>query len=62
MAKKINKDFLIKGSGIMLRNNKKKDIIKEIMFLENRGILSKETTRKITCAEWELLIFLDDYY
>ena len=51
MAKKINKDFLIKGSGIMLRNNKKKDIIKEIMFLENRGILSKEATRKITCAE-----------
>ena len=35
----------------MLRSNKKKDIIKEIMFLENTGILSKGPTRKITCAE-----------
>ena len=34
----------------MLRSNKKKDIIKGITFLENRGILSKGPTRKITCA------------
>ena len=36
----------ITGSGISLTKNEIKDIIKVIKFLENRGILLKETTRK----------------
>ena len=36
------------GSGTTLTNNEIKDIMKVIKSLENRGILSKETTRKIT--------------
>ena len=40
-----------KGSGITLTNNETKDIIKVIKSLENRGILLKGTTRKITGQE-----------
>ena len=36
------------GSGITLTNNETKDIIKLIKSLDNRGILLKGTTRKIT--------------
>ena len=36
----------------------KSDIIKTIRTIENRGILSKETTRKITSQEGRLLNFL----
>ena len=36
------------GSGITLTNNETKDIMKVIRSLENRGILMKGTTRKIS--------------
>ena len=35
------------GSGITLTNHEKKEIIKVIKPLENKGIALKETTRKI---------------
>ena len=43
----------ITGSGITLTNNEIKDIMKVIKYLENRGILLKETIRKITSQEGE---------
>ena len=46
LGKKIQKK--IYGSGITLRNNEIKDIMKVITSLENTGILLKGTTRKIT--------------
>ena len=50
--KEINKfknDFTVnEGSGITPTKNETKDIIQVIKFLENRGIILKETTRKIT--------------
>ena len=52
-AKKLNKDIFvgvpsITGSRIILTNNEVKGIMKVIKSLRNRGILLKETTRKIT--------------
>ena len=48
----LNKKFTsTKGSGITLTSNEVKDIIKVIKSLENRGILLKGTTRKITSQE-----------
>ena len=44
----LNKFTSSKGPGTTLTNNEIKDIIKLIKSLENRGILLKETTRKIT--------------
>ena len=46
------------GLGITLTNNEIKDIIKVIKYLENRGILSKKTNRKIASQEGEFLNFL----
>ena len=46
------------GSKINLTNNKIKDIIKVITPLENRGILLKGATRKITSQEGGFLNFL----
>ena len=46
------------GLGITLTNNEIKDIIKIIKYLENRGILSKKTNRKIASQEGEFLNFL----
>ena len=40
-----------KAIGITLTDNEITDIIKVIMSLENRGILLKETTRRITCQD-----------
>ena len=55
----LNKKFTSsKGSGITLANNEIKDIIKVIKSLENRRILSKETTRKSTSQEKKFLNFL----
>ena len=48
----------ITGSGITLQNNEIKDIIKVIRYLENRGILLKRTTKKITTRKG-FSIFLD---
>ena len=45
------------GLGITLTNNEIKDIIKVIKYLENRGILSKKTNRKIASQEGEFLNF-----
>ena len=39
------------GSGITRTSNEITDIMKVIKYLENRGILFKETTRKITSQE-----------
>ena len=36
------------GSGITLKTNEIKDIMKVIKPLQNRGILIKETNKKIT--------------
>ena len=52
LGKKIKKGIsLITRSDITLRNNEIKHIIKVIKFSENRGILLKRTTRKITSQE-----------
>ena len=48
-----------RGSGITLTNNKIKDIINVVRSLENRGILLKEITRKITSQERRFLSFLE---
>ena len=52
-----NKEY-ITGSGITLTNNEIKDIIKVIKSLENREILLKGTTTKITSQEGGFLNFL----
>ena len=46
------------GLGITLTNNEIEDIIKVIKYLENRGILSKKTNRKIASQEGGFLNFL----
>ena len=48
----------ITGSGITLTYNEIKDIIKVIKSLENRGVLLKGFTRKITSQEERFIIFL----
>ena len=45
-------------AAIILTDNEIKDIIKVIKSLENRGILSKGTTRKITSQEGRFFNFL----
>ena len=45
---RFNKEY-ITGSGTALTSNEIKDIMKVIRSLENRRILLKRTTRKITC-------------
>ena len=46
------------GTGVTLTDNEIKDIIKVIKFLENREILLKGTTKKITSQEGGFLNFL----
>ena len=59
ISEKIKKEISsITGSGVTLTSNEKEDIIKVIKSLENRGILLKGTTRKITSHEGEFVIFL----
>ena len=59
ISEKIKKEISsITGSGVTLTSNEKEDIIKVIKSLENRGILLKGTTRKITSQEGEFVIFL----
>ena len=48
----------LKSSGITLTNNEIKYIIKAIRSLENRGILLKGTSRKITSQEGGFLNFV----
>ena len=48
----------IKGSGLAITNNEIKDIIKVIRSLENKTILLKGTTKKITGHEGGFLNFL----
>ena len=48
----------IKGSGLAITNNEIKDIIKVIRSLENKAILLKGTTKKITGREGGFLNFL----
>ena len=49
------------GSGIKLRNNEVKDIIKVIKSLENKGILLKVTTEKLLVKkEDDFSIFLEN--
>ena len=56
---KASKNLLkVPGTGITLTNNEIKDIMKVIKSLENRGILLKGTTRKITSQEGGFLSFL----
>ena len=50
--------FTIVVSGRTLTNNEMKDIIKVIRSLENRGILLKETTKRISSQEGGFLNFL----
>ena len=58
LGKMIKKGILsIMGSGIALANNEIKYIMKVIKSLENRGILLKGTTRKITSQEGRFLNF-----
>ena len=53
-----NKEYITR-SGITLTNSEIKYIMKVIKFLENRGILLKRTTRKITSHEGGFLNFLN---
>ena len=46
------------GGSITLTDNERTDIMKVIKYLENRGILLKRTTRKITSQERGYLNFL----
>ena len=46
------------GAGISLNNNEIKDIMKVIKALENRGILLRGTTRKISSQRGGVLNFL----
>ena len=55
LGKKIQKK--IYGSGITLTNNEIKDIMKVIKSLENRKILLKVTTRKLTSQERKIFKF-----
>ena len=56
---KFDKEFITnRGSGITLTNNEIKDITKVSKSLENRGILLKGTTRKITTQQGGFLNFL----
>ena len=48
---------LLSGSGLTLTKNEIKDVVKVIRSLENRRILLKETTRKITSREGGFLSF-----
>ena len=48
------------GSGLMLTNNDIKDIVKVIRSLENRGILLKGTSKKISSQERQFLNFSID--
>ena len=54
---RFNKNY-ITGSGIALTNNEIQDIMKLIKSLENRGILLKGLTTKVTSQEGEFLNFL----
>ena len=56
MTGKKNKEKI--SSGIGLTNNEIKDVMKVIKSLENRGVLSKGTTRKITRQDGRFLNFL----
>ena len=58
-VKKIEKGVSsTKGLEITLTNNKIKNIMKLTKSLENRGILIKETTTKITSQEGRFLNYL----
>ena len=59
MVKKAKKEpSLITVSRLMLKNNEIEDIIKVIKSKENRGILLKANTRKITSQEKGNLNFI----
>ena len=59
MGEKIKRVFSkFKSSGITLGNNEIKDIIKVIRSLQNRGILLKGTTLKISSQKGGFLNFL----
>ena len=57
IGKKIKKRISSsKVSGITIASNEIKDIMKVIKFLENRGVLIKGTTRKVTRQEGRFLM------
>ena len=51
LVKRLKEISAIKDSRITLTNNEIKDIMKVMKYLENRGILCRGTTRKITSQE-----------
>ena len=53
-----NEIEMFKSSGTTLTNNEIKDIMKVINSLENKGILLKGTTKKITSRKGGFLNFL----
>ena len=55
---KLEKQLKKKGSGITLKKNEIKDVMKVIKSLENRGILLKGNTRIITIQEGRFLNIL----
>ena len=58
LVNRLKKMSSIKDSGIDLPNNEMKDIMKVVKSLENREILLKGTTRKVTSQERGFLNFL----
>ena len=55
---KLEKQLKKRGSGITLKKNEIKDVMKVIKSLENRGILLKGNTRIITIQEGRFLNIL----
>ena len=55
---KLEKQLKKRGSGITLKKNEIKDVMKVIKSLENRGILLKRNTRIITIQEGRFLNIL----
>ena len=49
---------MLKGAGITLTNNEKKDIIKVVNSLEDKEILLKGTTKRTTNQKGEFFNFL----
>ena len=58
LVKRLERNFINFGFGNNSKNNEIKDIMKVIKSLENRGILIKGTTTKMTSQEGEFLNFL----
>ena len=60
MSKLLSEEFnkMFRSSGITLKNNETKNFIKVIRSLENRGVLLKQTIKKVSSQKGGFLSFL----